>query len=676
MRYSIPVKFIAIMLTAIALLVGVASGFGIVQVAEYGLYSDGFEGWINNRIQWQAQSLAEKLTEHYAVKKLTNCEDELLEELGYWYIFQESVHWTGFDESSYLFEVCNADGEILTSGGKLPEAAETVSYDITLSIQFPVMVTTGALIDEIYGPDYEYSKTVYPEFYNNKPVKIRYYESDPYVVNITMDAASVLARSGTSLALVEMIYEMRYSLMLVLVVAMILFAAGVVYLCCAAGKRTPQDAAQPGGLNRVPLDVYGAVGGIAGYLLTRLAMQLINYWVFTMDLLNAGTLAIVGVVLLGVALLVVGFLFALCAQVKSLYWWEHLVLGRLSRLAWKGIQYLAHSVRLLMDLLPSVWHHLLIGTLLGAVLVVCGAFFLEGTLIWLLAVLVIAYLAVVAYSGFAYGLLLQGAERMAKGKLDNKIDTRWLVGVYGTCAKHLNALADTARVAAEKQLRSERMKTELITNVSHDIKTPLTSIINYVDLLQSTADARQTEQYLEVLGRQSQRLKKLIEDLMEMSKASTGNMTVDIICLDAGETVTQALGEFSDKLDSKDLSVVFQRPEEPAMIRADGRLTWRVLSNLLSNIVKYALPGTRVYVDVTVLESKVLISLKNISKEPLNMTEEELTERFVRGDASRNTEGSGLGLNIAKSLMELQAGQLKLLADGDLFKATLVFPKG
>ena len=162
---------------------------------------------------------------------------------------------------------------------------------------------------------------------------------------------------------------------------------------------------------------------------------------------------------------------------------------------------------------------------------------------------------------------------------------------------------------------------------------------------------------------------------MEMSKASTGNMTVDIISLDAVETVTQALGEFSDKLDSKDLTVVFNRPEGSVYMRSDGRLTWRVLSNLLSNIVKYALPGTRVYVEVTELESKVLLSLKNISKEPLNMTEEELTERFVRGDTSRNTEGSGLGLNIAKSLMELQKGQLKLLADGDLFKATLVFPK-
>ena len=676
MRYSIPVKFIAILLTALSLLAAAATGFGIVQVDGLGLYSNDFDGWMANSLQWQAQPLAEKLTERYAVKKLTNCEDELLEELGYFYIFQESVHWTGMGEENYLFEICDSNGNPLTSGGSLPETAETVSYDIKMTIRFPVMVTTKALIDEIYGPDYEYRKTVYPELYDNKPVEIRYYESAPYEVSIKMDASSVMARAGTSLTLLETIYQMRYSMILILVVSLLLFAAGVVFLCCISGKKTPKDTAVPGGLNRIPLDIYGAVSGVGGYLLTMLAMQLINYWVFTVDRLNVGTLAIVGTVLLGVALLVVGFLFALSVQVKSLYWWEHMVLGRLLRRMFKGLGYLREGIRILLSMLPTVWYHLLIGVLLGTVMVVSGAFFLDGALIWLMIALIVLYLSVVLYSGFAYGVLLQGAERMAKGKLDAKIDTRLLIGVYNTYAKHLNSLADAAILAASKQMRSERMKTELITNVSHDIKTPLTSIINYVDLLQNTKDAQQSEQYLEVLGRQSQRLKKLIEDLMEMSKASTGNMAVEIICLDAVETVTQALGEFSDKMDSKNLTVVFQRPENSVNMKADGRLAWRVLSNLLGNIVKYALPGTRVYVDVTELESKVMISLKNISKEPLNMTEDELTERFARGDASRNTEGSGLGLNIAKSLMELQSGQLKLLADGDLFKATLVFPKG
>ena len=163
---------------------------------------------------------------------------------------------------------------------------------------------------------------------------------------------------------------------------------------------------------------------------------------------------------------------------------------------------------------------------------------------------------------------------------------------------------------------------------------------------------------------------------MEMSKASTGNLTVETIELDPVEAVQQALGEFSDKLEAAQLQPVLHVPEEACTVQADGRLMWRVLSNLLSNIVKYALPGTRVYIDVTQLEDQVLIGLKNISREPLNVTAEELMERFVRGDTARNTEGSGLGLNIAKSLMELQKGQLQLMVDGDLFKATVVLPKG
>jgi len=213
-----------------------------------------------------------------------------------------------------------------------------------------------------------------------------------------------------------------------------------------------------------------------------------------------------------------------------------------------------------------------------------------------------------------------------------------------------------------------------VTNVSHDIKTPLTSLINYVDLLEKPHTEEEGRQYLDVLSRQSQRLKKLIEDLTEMSKATTGNMAVNITPLDGVETVTQALGEFADKLEAARLTPVFRQPEAPIAMEADGAMTWRVLSNLLSNIVKYALPGTRVYIDLMKLDNTVLISLKNISREPLNVSAEELTERFVRGDESRNTQGSGLGLNIAKSLMELQKGQLQLLVDGDLFKVTLTFP--
>ena len=219
------------------------------------------------------------------------------------------------------------------------------------------------------------------------------------------------------------------------------------------------------------------------------------------------------------------------------------------------------------------------------------------------------FFAVILYAASAFAILLESAKRMSQGDLDTKVNDRMLVGGFREFAEQLNDLADVAVIAAQKQLKSERMKTELITNVSHDIKTPLTSIINYVDLLQKPHTEAQQEQYLEVLDRQSQRLKKLIDDLMEMSKASTGNIAVDIETVDAGEAVNQALGEFADKLEKAQLTPVFRQPDDPVYMLADGKLVWRVMSNLLGNAVKYALPGTRVYLDLMEMDGKGIISM-------------------------------------------------------------------
>ncbi|MDY4220648.1 MAG: HAMP domain-containing sensor histidine kinase, partial [Candidatus Faecousia sp.] len=248
-----------------------------------------------------------------------------------------------------------------------------------------------------------------------------------------------------------------------------------------------------------------------------------------------------------------------------------------------------------------------------------------------------------------------------------------LVGSFRQIGDNLNTLGQAANLAVEERLRSERMKTELITNVSHDIKTPLTSIVSYVDLLQKPHTPEQGAEYLEVLARQSQRLKKLTEDLVELSKASSGTIPVELAPLNVVELVNQALAEYQTKLETAGLTVVLTAVQEEIPVSADGRLFWRVMDNLLSNCIKYALSGTRVYVDVVKYEKQVMISVKNISRQALNLPAEELMERFVRGDRSRNTEGSGLGLNIAKTLMELQHGSLNLVVDGDLFKAILLF---
>ena len=272
--------------------------------------------------------------------------------------------------------------------------------------------------------------------------------------------------------------------------------------------------------------------------------------------------------------------------------------------------------------------------------------------------------------------LQHGAWQLGQGNLDYQIPLNTLRGDFKSHGEQLNSMRSAIQAAVEDQMKSERMKTELITNVSHDIKTPLTSIVNYVDLLKKQEmPTPEAKEYLEVLDRQSAKLKKLTEDLVEAAKATTGTTTVNFQRTDVNVLLTQSAGEYQEKLQSKALQLMLTpAPGNPA-ISADGRLLWRVFENLLSNIYKYALPGTRVYLTCTEETDKVAITFRNISETPLNISADELMERFVRGDASRHTEGSGLGLSIAKSLTELQYGSFAIAIDGDLFKATLTFPK-
>ena len=220
------------------------------------------------------------------------------------------------------------------------------------------------------------------------------------------------------------------------------------------------------------------------------------------------------------------------------------------------------------------------------------------------------------------------------------------------------------------------MKTDLITNVSHDIKTPLTSIINYVDLLKrENIQDPKIQGYLDILEAKAQRLKHLTEDVVEASKISSGNITMEYMNINFVEMINQTTGEFTEKFEKRNLQIVLNVPEKPVMVRTDGRRMWRVIENIYNNAAKYALEGTRVYADLIEKEHTVEFSLKNISEQPLNISADELTERFIRGDVSRSTEGSGLGLSIAKNLTELQGGKFELYLDGDLFKVTIVFPK-
>jgi signal transduction histidine kinase len=270
--------------------------------------------------------------------------------------------------------------------------------------------------------------------------------------------------------------------------------------------------------------------------------------------------------------------------------------------------------------------------------------------------------------------LQKAAKEMAEGNLDYRAELSHMPHTLREHGENLNNIGEGLKTALAEKIKSEHMKAELITNVSHDIKTPLTSIVNYVDLLKKEGlESENAQEYLEVLERQSGKLKKLTEDLIEASKATAGCISVNAEEMDINVLLSQACGEYEDKLAARGLIPVMTLTEANPIIYADGGLVWRVFDNLFNNICKYSQEGTRVYLKTEVKEEKVHITFSNISAAQLDISSDELMERFVRGDASRNTEGSGLGLSIARSLTELQNGSFDIKIDGDLFKVEMIF---
>ncbi|MEF9915919.1 MAG: HAMP domain-containing sensor histidine kinase [Lachnospiraceae bacterium] len=271
--------------------------------------------------------------------------------------------------------------------------------------------------------------------------------------------------------------------------------------------------------------------------------------------------------------------------------------------------------------------------------------------------------------------VLNGVGIITSGDLNYKIPVEEMNGFYKEFAQAINQIGDGLHHAVEDSMKNERTKTDLITNVSHDIKTPLTSIVNYVDLLKREhISDEKIKGYIQILDEKSQRLKQLTEDLVEASKISSGNITMELMNMDFKELLQQTIGEFEDKFHVRGLEILVEETQDAVVIEADGRRMWRVLENLFRNVEKYAMPNSRVYIALSIVESNMIFTVKNISESALNISAEELTERFIRGDISRSTEGSGLGLSIAKNLVTLQKGKFDIYLDGDLFKVTITFP--
>lgn len=708
MKNALWVKFIAVLLCAACLLVAAGSGLvlGILTSSDW-LKTEDYRASLESTIREQLSWSVEWMASAWASREYGKMPEQLFElqrETGSDFGF--SVNW---DDISY--EIQDGDNKVLYRVDNQVQPVLELRYTFS-PLEYEeylgsVLIPQEEDADAQWGAvsDGAGGRVCYA--YHEKTL------NTPLVVKISLGENGV--QLPVAYELVGMFAGHGVALMLGLALGLVLFAASAVFLCSVAGRKPDSTEIKAGGFNALPLDLYG--GGVLAscIALGYLAVEVIHH-------AQDASTVLAAMLLLGYGgcVLFVCFCFAVAAQVKmgNWHWLRNSIVGRCISVALEIIRGIFHliptlwsfALRIVKDIFKVVsalavllWSWMkkcltVTGRLLKKCLVLCEKtlsllpltwqwIVVGGVLVlWLLIAITgrnkfwvmpwgIASLATILYGSNCFGRLLEGAKRMRSGDLESKVDDKYLVGCFREFAGELNGLADVAMVAAQNQLKSERMKTELITNVSHDIKTPLTSIINYVDLLEKPHTPEEAQSYVEVLSRQSHRLKKLIDDLMEMSKASTGNIQVDIGEIDAVEAVTQALGEFADKLTAAGLTPVFHQSEENIMLLADGRLLWRAVSNVLSNAVKYALPGTRLYVDVSATQDKAIISFKNISGAQLNISAEELMERFVRGDCSRNTEGSGLGLNIAKSLMELQKGQLQLLVDGDLFKVTLVFPR-
>lgn len=351
---------------------------------------------------------------------------------------------------------------------------------------------------------------------------------------------------------------------------------------------------------------------------------------------------------------------------------------RIGKKIWQTLCKIWKGFIVMMTAIPKVWKIvvILIGITIVDIIVVRGIWWWQEEMQIYTILKAIILLPVVVFTAWSIWKLQQGINALSEGDYNYKIDTAYMPTGLKQQGEALNCIGEGMTLAIDQKMRSERMKVELITNVSHDIKTPLTSIINYADLIgKEECDNEKIKEYSEVLHRQSERLKRLIDDLIEASKASTGNLDVVLEPCEVNVLLTQVAGEYEQRLQEKMLELRMAQLEKRIQIMADGRRIWRVIDNLMGNICKYGQPGTRVYLSLEEKNGKAVLTFRNISKEELNLSEEELMERFVQGDSARKAEGNGLGLSIARSLTELQNGTMEIVVDGDLFKVVLRFPE-
>lgn len=443
-------------------------------------------------------------------------------------------------------------------------------------------------------------------------------------------------------------------------ISILLCLGSLICLICVAGHRPNTDEIVLNIQDKIPLDIYAGISFFGICICVALAEE--ASWAPDWDFFR---LLILTVALLGLEVFSLASILTFATRLKKGSWWKNSILYRFWHHTTKFWKIVWHNIKEAIHALPVIWKVVVVWFGISCLYVL---FSFMPPLTILLNIVLLIVLATIAVQ---WQKLHRAGKQLAEGNLDYKIDTNRMISTFKQHSENLNNISKGIAIALEQKMKSERLRTELITNVSHDIKTPLTSIINYVDLLKKEDLPEQASNYVDVLDRQSNRLKKLTEDLVEASKASTGNIQCHLAPLDIAELIQQSIAEYSEKLEKAQLEPIVTPENAPVFILADGNLMWRVLSNLLNNVCKYAQPNTRLYFQIKQNDDNVWITVKNISREQLNIAPDELMERFVRGDSSRSTEGSGLGLNIARSLVELQKGKFQLSIDGDLFKAQI-----
>ncbi len=466
----------------------------------------------------------------------------------------------------------------------------------------------------------------------------------------------------------NLLVENRNTLIWLTAALFVLCLALFIFLLCAAGHKEGVEGIHLNWVDNIPLDLYLVLAVAAGGCIFAAGIELTNASI-------AIAVFVVAVLLVFAVLLVMSVFMTLATRFKSGAFWKNTLVYRCLCLLFRMGKGLKDGLSYCAKHLHLYWQAglIFVGISLAELFVLAAFSRSAVVVIWVIAKLAEAPLLVLL--AVSLQKLKSGGEALAAGNLNASVDLNHMYGVLKHHGENLNSIAQGMQKAVQQQLKSERFRTDLITNVSHDIKTPLTSIVNYVDLLKKeNVQPEKAKEYIAVLDRQSARLKKLTEDLVEASKASSGTLPVHLEAVHVNVLLSQVSGEYQSRFEQCKLEPIVKLAPESPQILADGKLLWRVFDNLLSNICKYAMPGTRVYFTSEVLDSRVQISFKNISNYPLDITADELMERFVRGDSSRSTEGSGLGLSIAQSLTGLQKGSFDLVVDGDLFKANICFP--